>query len=314
MRVEITRDRAPHADRIEEIAARATDAYVTAPLGEQPLRQLRDQREDLVHIVAYADDDLPIGYAQVDGTGEEATAELVVDPPARRNGAGTALVRAIVDAQPAAQIWAHGDLPAASGMAVDIGLVKGRELLIMRRDRNDGPQLAAPAPPEGVEFGSLAEAETRWPGMDARAELLRVNNAAFAWHPEQGGWSAEQLEDRLAVDWVDPAGIFLAVDTSGGSGGPDGGAPRLLGFHWTKVHPAAGDAAPEGEVYVVGVDPAAQGRKLGSKLTVLGVRHLESSGIDVVILYVEGDNVPARRTYEQLGFAVAHRDVTYLAG
>ena len=43
----------------------------------------------------------------------------------------------------------------------------------------------------------------------------------------------------------------------------------LLGFHWTKVH-----SADLGEVYVVGVDPAAQGRGLGATLTLVGLHHL----------------------------------------
>lgn len=63
------------------------------------------------------------------------------------------------------------------------------------------------------------------------AELLRVNNAAFAYHPEQGGWTDVELAERRAEPWFDPAGLFLAFDDSaGGQGG------RLLGFHWTKVH------------------------------------------------------------------------------
>jgi mycothiol synthase len=43
---------------------------------------------------------------------------------------------------------------------------------------------------------------------------------------------------------------------------------RLLGFHWTKVH---ADKPGLGEVYVVGVDPVAQGMGLGRTLTVVGM-------------------------------------------
>ncbi|BDH59061.1 hypothetical protein MTP03_40000 [Tsukamurella sp. PLM1] len=83
------------------------------------------------------------------------------------------------------------------------------------------------------------------------AAILAVNNAAFAWHPEQGGWGQEQIDERTGADWFDPAGLFLAVGDEG----------ELLGFHWTKV------ADPEtglGEVYVVAVAPEGQGRGLGS--------------------------------------------------
>ena len=83
--------------------------------------------------------------------------------------------------------------------------------------------------------------------MDVRPEdadeLLRVNAAAFASHPEQGAMSAEDLAVRMAEPWFDPDGLLVAED-------PDGGG--LLGFHWTKV------AQPTvGEVYVGGVSPAA---------------------------------------------------------
>lgn len=321
------------ADRIEEIARLAASVDGVEPLGEQPLRALRGAADGARHLLAHATDapdndahdtdardtdahgtdaaaagPTVVGYAQLTGSGDEATAELVVHPDHRRRGHGSALVRALVDAEPAVAVWAHGDLPGARAVADGLGLVRTRELLKMRRRSSDGPAVTAPRPPEGIETGTLAEAAseggTRWPGMDARAEFLRVNNAAFSWHPEQGGWTRGQLDDRLAVDWVDPAGIFLAVDTTTER-------PRLAGFHWTKTVAEPGEPV-EGEVYVVGVDPVDQGRGLGGLLTALGVEHLEGPvGAESVVLYVEGDNRPAIRTYERLGFAVDHRDVTY---
>ena len=110
--------------------------------------------------------------------------------------------------------------------------------------------------------------------------MLRVNNAAFSWHPEQGGWTeVRRRAGRAAV--VRPEGLFLAVDDTTG---------ELVGFHWTKVHDES-----LGEVYVLGVDPAAQGRGLGRALTLVGLR---ASGAPTghavsrltVMLYVESDN------------------------
>lgn len=63
-----------------------------------------------------------------------------------------------------------------------------------------------------------------------------------------------------------------------------------------------------GEVYVVGIDPSAQGRGLGRALTLAGLRHLEGQGVDEVILYVESDNLPARKVYDSLGFTHAESD------
>lgn len=300
------------AASVETVAGAARAADGVAPLGEQPLRALRssDDDDEVRHLLVRDPDGGIAGYAQLAGAGREATAELVVVPDHRRRGIGTDLVRAVLEREPAAAVWAHGDLPAAQGLAQRSGMIRTRELLMMRRRGADGPAVESPAPAEGIETGTLAQAAseggTRWPGLHARAEFLRVNNAAFSWHPEQGGWTAEQLDDRLGVDWVDPHGVFLAVDTAGAE-------PRLAGFHWTKTVPAAVGDQTEGEVYVVAVDPADQGRGLGGLLTTLGVVHLEGDDVGAasVVLYVEGDNTPARRTYERLGFVVEHVDATY---
>ena len=77
----------------------------------------------------------------------------------------------------------------------------------------------------------------------------------------------------------------------------------MLGFHWTKQHDAR-----HGEVYVVGVAPAAQGRGLGRLLTLAGLHHLAGLGVDEVLLYVESDNAPAVAVYSRLGFE--HADAT----
>jgi mycothiol synthase len=154
--------------------------------------------------------------------------------------------------------------------------------------------------PDGVRIRSLEVGEDE-------AELLRVNNAAFAWHPEQGGWTLDAVAEREAEPWFDPDGVLLAVDVA---------APQhVLGFHWTKVHAAGtGEAdatAPVGEVYVLGVDPAAQGRRLGPALTLAGLAHLRDLGLGAVVLYVEADNAAAVRLYRDLGFERFSADVSY---
>lgn len=126
---------------------------------------------------------------------------------------------------------------------------------------------------------------------------LAVNNEAFDWHPEQGGWDLAQLERARDVDWFDPEGVFFAVDDETG---------EILGFHWTKWH---GDAT--GEVYVIGLAGAARGRGIGGWLTRVGMAHLRDRGARRVLLYVEGDNGPAVRTYEKTGFDVTRTDVMY---
>jgi mycothiol synthase len=128
-----------------------------------------------------------------------------------------------------------------------------------------------------------------------------VNARAFATHPEQGRWTRADLELREAESWFDPAGFFLAWR--------DG---RLLGSHWTKVHPA-GEAGvqPIGELYVLGIDPDAQGMRLGRALTDLGLAHLRARGLSHVLLYVEEDNTAAVALYERSGFTRYTVDVSW---
>jgi mycothiol synthase len=231
--------------------------------------------------------------------GEPAAAELVVDPGQRRRGVGLALVDALRrEAGPGGlRVWAHGRLPGAVALAARVGAAEVRELRMMRRDLS-GPDLELP-----IDAGLPADLRLRGFRVGAdEDEWLRVNALAFAHHPEQGGWTIEDLLDREGTDWFDPAGFLLAevVDHPG----------TIAGYHWTKQHQRAGQS-PLGEVYVVGLDPAYQGRGLGSVLTLAGLRYLRRQGLDEVILYVDGDNTPAIATYQRLGFETATVDVMY---
>ena len=89
--------------------------------------------------------------------------------------------------------------------------------------------------------------------------------------------------------------------------------PVLAASHWTKIVPAADPqvSPTEGEVYVVGVDPAYQGCGLGRAVTVLGLAHLRERGLTEATLYVDADNRPAVATYSRLGFARFAVDVMY---
>lgn len=234
-----------------------------------------------------------VGYAHLDTAGDafgRQVAELFVHPEQRRRGAGGALFEVVRDkATGTLRAWSHGDHPGAARIAASTGFTRVRELLRMRAQLDEVP-VSAPVLPDGVRL------RTFQPGVDERP-LIEVNARAFSWHPEQGALSVPDLESAEREEWFDPEGFFLAER--------DG---ALLGFHWTKVH--AGEH-PVGEVYVVGVDPGAQGGGLGKALTVAGLEHLRARGLREVILYVEGDNAPALAVYRALGFAVDATDVQY---
>jgi mycothiol synthase len=275
--------------QVRELIAAAKQADGVAPVGDQVLRELAHDRTK--HLLAVDGDNIS-GYLNL--TEAPAMAELVVHPNARRRGTGSALARAgLSEGGDGARVWAHGNLEPARATAAALGLVAVRELLQMRRPLTGLPALTVP---DGVRIRTYS-------GPADDSELLRVNNAAFAWHPEQSGWTEADIAERRAEPWFDPAGLFMAVDEHSG---------ELLGFHWTKVH-----GKELGEVYVVGVDPAAQGRGLGATLTLVGLHHLAERLLkgeqSAVILYVEADNSAAVKTYQRLGFDVFSVDAAYAA-
>ena len=281
---------ADEQNAVRELVTGAELADGVAPVGEQVLRELSGQSTE--HLLATDPDGSVVGYLNLTPAG---TAELVVRPDARRRGIGTALVQAaIARGGPSTRFWAHGTLPAARAMAAACNLRPARELIQMRRPLDDVPEATVP---QGISLRTYG-------GITDNAELLRVNNAAFSWHPEQAGWTEADIAARLAEPWFDPEGLFLAFDDAHGA---------LCGFHWTKVHD---DRLGEvlGEVYVLGVDPAAQGRGLGKALTLHGLNHLAgrlAHEEPTVMLYVESDNTAAIKTYQSLGFAVAGVDTAY---
>ena len=211
---------------------------------------------------------------------------LVVRPSARRHGTGTRLLEQALAELPddhgPLRAWSHAGHPGAARLATGHGFEKVRELWVMRR-------------PTSLRVGEVSvpdDVVVRRYRPNDEAELLRVNAAAFASHPEQGHMSADDLAERMAEPWFDPAGLIVA-----------GRGRELLGFHWTKRH------SPElGEVYVVGIDPAAQGTGLGRALTRAGLRHLADRGAQEVLLYVEADNERAVSLYTRDGFTHLPQD------
>ena len=286
------------AAAVRALAAAALGADGVAPLNEATLLALGsgpDRRHLLAGVVPGGSGDGGTagglaGYAVVDTAEEPPTAELVVAARHRRAGLGRALLEA---ARAGRELgwWAHGDLPQARALAAAARLSAVRTLLRLRRPAG------SPAVPVRLPDG-IALAAFR-PGADD-AEWLRVNRAAFAGHPEQGRWNQRDLAERTGADWFDPAGLLLARRP----GGP------LLGSVWTKVTPDGPGGRPEGEVYVLGVDPAAQAGGLGTALAAAGLAAMAERGVGDVVLYVEGDS-PAVRLYRRLGFGDDAVDVLW---
>lgn len=295
------------AAEVIDLVEAVTENDGTAPVSEHVLLHLRHGGDvEAAHLLARDGGQDParlVGYAHLDTTDRVAgaAAELTVHAGLRRHGVGSQIVAALLErvdtprclAAGRLRLWAHGEHPGAVALAQRFGFRRSRVLWQMRRSLL--APLAGPEVPAGVRLRTFRL------GLD-EAAFVEVNNRAFEWHPEQAGWDVAQVKLREAEPWFDPEGFLLAVDED----------DRLLGFHWTKVHGHDGQHEPIGEVYVVGVDPAAQGMRLGTALTLAGLRYLRGLGLRQVMLYVEADNASAIRVYARLGFTHWDTDVAYL--
>lgn len=307
-----------------ELVCRVADADGVHPLSEHVWLHLRHGGDDRGrHLIARDAAGSLIGYGHLDLTDEVAgpSSEIVVDPGRRRQGVGTSMIEvmaAATDGRPL-RVWAHGEQAAAGEWARALGFRRARALWQMRRTLH-GP-LPPVALPDGVRLRAFR------PGVDDQT-WLDLNQRAFAGHPEQGTWTLADLHRRMAEPWFSAAGFLVAIaddpahpGTGAAEGTIDG---RMVGFHWTKVHgllgPAHGTGESHGavhaheaigEVYVVGVDPAWQGRGLGRALTIAGLHHLRALGLAGAMLYVEASNQAAIDLYASLGFTRWDVDVLY---
>ena len=170
-------------------------------------------------------------------------------------------------------------------LAESIGLNEGRITLQMRvaLPLNEATDIVT------TPFQSGADDE-RW---------LAVNNAAFADHLEQGGWTQSTLDSRKQEPWFNPNGFLLLNK-----------GDELAGFCWTKVHL---DTAPVlGEIYVIAVHPRFSGKGLGRALTIAGLTHLQRAGISTGMLHVDADNQRAVNMYKSLGFTITNQQRAFV--
>jgi mycothiol synthase len=244
-------------------------------------------------VLAFDESERLCGYAQLARANNSTVIELVVAPGGRdrlesltESLLRSALEIVAFDGGGRVNWWVHRPGDGVEAIAGAVGLKLGRRLLQMRRT---------------LPISETTTIDTRpfVVGQDEQ-EWLRVNNAAFHDHPEQGGWTLDALQQREAEPWFDPAG-FRLYERDG----------KLAGFCWTKVHEDA--SPPMGEIYVIAVDPPYHGLGLGKALTISGLDHLGRRGVTIGMLHVDGANSAASSMYERLGFTVHHADHAYVA-
>lgn len=295
----------PDADAVSAMLAEAAAVDAHAPIDEHAwLDLVQGGRAGYAGLVAWTDGhEHPVGYAQVTrgpdaghGGGSWGL-EYVIDPHHRSPDLSIAqeLVRAAGRLIASAggghvHMWVNQPRPEHDRIAAEIGLAPGRILYQMRRPLPY--DLDADQPPLETRPFQVGVDEPAW---------LEVNNRAFAWHPEQGGWDTDTLKQREAEPWFDPEGFLLHENGEG----------VVDGFCWTKIH--ADHDPPLGEIYVIAADPAAKREPgLGRQLVKAGLDHLYRRGLKVGMLYVDASNARAVKLYIDMGFVVNHLDQAYV--
>ena len=182
----------------------------------------------------------------------------------------------------AVQLWIRAVDDDADAAARGLGFDGYRDLW----------QLRCKLPAEGAALATRGFDDT---DID---DVIRLNNRAFHWHPEQGSLTPEAMRASMSEPWFDADGLRLHHDENG-----------LVGFCWTKIH--ADQDPPLGEIYVIAVDPDHHGKGLGRPMTLAGLAWLAEAGLADGMLYVESDNDPANAVYAAIGFVRHHVDRAY---
>lgn len=281
-------------------AAAAADGH--AALDEHAwLDLVHGGREGFAGLVAWEEGhDHPVGYAQVSGGSGSWALEYVVDPHHRVPGNTIAVdllnsAAEIIASEGGGHVhmWVNQPRPEHEALADSIGLKPGRVLYQMRRPLPVEDRLRPDGPPLETRAFRVGFDEEAW---------LEVNNRAFHWHPEQGGWELATIKQREAEAWFDAEGFLLHDDEAG----------KMDGFCWTKVHSEA--EPPLGEIYVIAVDPEAADPLpgLGRRLVIAGLDYLHGRGIQTGMLYVDASNAKAVKLYIDLEFVINHLDQAFV--
>ncbi len=197
--------------------------------------------------------------------------ELAVRPELRADVVGPLLERA-GGLSGAGAVWASDDETVAA--AHELGYVEARRLVQLARP------LPADSPPAiDADVTSFLKGD--------EDDVIAVNNAAFADHPDNAGWTRASLAERMGRGWFQPDDLLIARRA---------GVP--VAICWTKLHPHG-----VGEIYIIGVHPAAQGTGLGRAMTLYGLDHLHRErGATTAMLYSEASNTVGVALYEGMGF------------
>lgn len=291
-----------NASSLQDVSALIEDARRadgTRPLNDHLWLDLRDGgRAGFAGIIAREEGRSHIvGYCQVSRGNESWAIDLIVHPHYRYDSLEIApemmtTALDIVATEGGGQVhwWVFEPSRAHKQIAEAVGLQPGRRLLQMRRP--------LPLEPSVVAEISDFHTDSFQPGRDEQ-QWLDLNNAAFARHPEQGGWTMETLRSRMQQEWFD-ASSFRVHRRNG----------LMASFCWTKMH--HDNSTTMGEIYVIAVQPELGGQGLGRKTAIAGLDAAFHNGAEQAMLYVDADNTSAVAMYGSLGFSVHHEEHSFV--
>jgi mycothiol synthase len=244
---------------------------------------------------------------RTEGKDGSVSIHRVIHPQFRPGDSGRALRDALTKAALAAgdtstggagaatRLWIMGAGPHDDEEAAALGFQPDREVV----------QLRVPLPLTSEVEAATTPLQTRSyrPGIDDE-DWLRVNNRAFAGHPEQGDWTETQLETRLGAPWFEADGFLVADEAATADE-----TAHMFGSCWTKIHRQRQPVL--GEIYIISVDPDQHGKGLGRALTVAGLNYMAGMGVPIGMLYTDRTNTAALALYGKLGFTEHHADRAY---
>ena len=287
---------------VEEMLGRAAVHQRHSPIGEHKFVRLVEGEADTLGLLASVGAEI-VGYAQATSFPARGTlprrlaAELLVDPAHRGGGIGRALFERLLgiarsDGAERFDVWAHHADAAATGLATAYRMRVSRQLWQMALQlASVAPRHRSMKPPDGIRLRPFRT------GADEE-RMLAVIRDAFGKHPENAAFDADDLAARAILPWFDASAILLAEDATSG---------ETLGVHWMKLD--RGKAV--GEVYMLAVVGAAQGRGVGRLLLLEGLDEMRRRGLSLSFLYVDATSVSAVELYRRAGFRHEHLDTCY---
>jgi len=125
------------------------------------------------------------------------------------------------------------------------------------------------------------------PGEEDR--LVYIQNLSFT-----GSWgfnpnTIEELTYWTGLSHRSPEDVVLACDDD-----------EVIGYCWTEVY----ENQEEGQILMIGTDPAYRGRGIGKRVLLAGLAYLKNRGVKVTSLNVDSENKVAYALYQSVGFEV----------